>query len=123
MESKNYLLGKIPRTVRVDIRGTFPCSYTAMTGVTHVQKLVAEHFGITLKDMMGKDRSPEFSHPRMIAMYVCRAYLHLSFPAIGRHFDRDHTTVMHAVTRVLEHPNFKEIMVELNKKFGNKNGS
>lgn len=89
-----------------------------MNTVDNIQKVVAKHFDIELEDLLGKRRDPEFSHPRMIAMYLCRAYLKLSFPAIGRHFDRDHTTVIHAVTRVLEHPNFKEIMGELNKKFG-----
>lgn len=89
-----------------------------MNTVDHIQQVVAEHFDIPLFQLTGKKRDPEFSHPRMVAMYLCRAYLHLSFPAIGRHFNRDHTTVMHAVTKVLEHPKFKEDMRVLNKKFG-----
>jgi len=35
-----------------------------------------------------------------VAMWLCFKVTPSSFPEIGRAFDRDHTTVMHAVERV-----------------------
>jgi chromosomal replication initiator protein len=119
VEPENKRLSKI-RSILFAVYHVWAFSYgdCKMSTVKEIQKIVAEHFKIPLSELLGQRRDPEFSHPRMVAMYLCRAYLKLSFPAIGRHFGRDHTTVMHAVTRVLEHKKFKEDMKELNKKFG-----
>ncbi len=38
--------------------------------------------------------------PRMIAMYLVREHIGMSYPIIGYHFRRDHTTVMHGVRKV-----------------------
>ena len=40
-------------------------------------------------------RAPIFCQARMVAYYVARHDAGLSFPAIGRAFDRDHSTIMH----------------------------
>jgi chromosomal replication initiator protein len=32
---------------------------------------------------------------RQVAMYLCRKLSRSSFPVIGQHFDRDHSTVIH----------------------------
>lgn len=93
-------------------------SYITMNTVQNIQEVVAKYYNISLADLLGVKRSPEFSHPRMMAMYLCRAYLHMSFPAIGRHFHRDHTTAMHAVLKILSHPKFKDDMKKLDEKFG-----
>jgi chromosomal replication initiator protein len=43
-----------------------------------------------------------YERARMVAMYLSRELTGWSYPAIARLFDRDHTTVMHAVNRVEE---------------------
>jgi len=61
----------------------------------------AEMFGFTVADLTGKSRSRPLVTARQIAMYVLRQMTNFSYPAIGRQFgDRDHTTVMHAVTKI-----------------------
>ena len=61
----------------------------------------AEMFGFTVEDLIGKSRSRPLVTARQIAMYVLRQMTNFSYPAIGRQFgDRDHTTVMHAVTKI-----------------------
>jgi len=61
----------------------------------------AEMFGFTVEDLIGKSRSRPLVTARQIAMYVLRQMTTFSYPAIGRQFgDRDHTTVMHAVTKI-----------------------
>lgn len=72
-----------------------------MVSVEHIQRTVAHHFGISLSELKSKRRDPVFSHPRMIAMYMCRVHLKLSFPKIGKAFGRDHTTAIHAIERVI----------------------
>ena len=42
------------------------------------------------------------ARPRQIAMYLAKQINSRSLPEIGRKFDRDHTTVMHAVRKVEE---------------------
>jgi len=59
---------------------------------------VCERHNMPLKDMLGSCRRRKYAWPRQEAMYI--AYVecpHLSYPAIGRAFGRDHTTVLHAV--------------------------
>ena len=68
-----------------------------------ILEATAEMFGLTVEDLRGKSRSRPLVTARQIAMYVLREMTDFSYPAIGREFgDRDHTTVMHAVSRVAE---------------------
>ncbi len=61
----------------------------------------AEMFGLSVDDLRGKSRSRPLVTARQIAMYVLREMTDFSYPAIGREFgDRDHTTVMHAVSKI-----------------------
>jgi chromosomal replication initiator protein len=71
--------------------------------IEEIQKRVAEHFSIRLTDMSSARRARAVARPRQVAMYLAKQLTSRSLPEIGRKFgDRDHTTVMHAVTRVTE---------------------
>lgn len=65
-----------------------------------VVKIVASHYGIKTDDLTGKAQSREIALPRKIAMYVCREILKMPFQAIGKYFDRDHSTVMSSVKMI-----------------------
>ncbi|MBF0400257.1 MAG: chromosomal replication initiator protein DnaA [Magnetococcales bacterium] len=68
-----------------------------------IQKKVADYYQIRLLDLRSSKRARQFSHPRQIAMYLCKQLTKHSFPEIGKQFgDRDHTTVMHAVRKIDE---------------------
>ncbi len=45
-------------------------------------------------------RRRTMAHPRQVAMYLARVMAGLSLPAIGRAFNRDHTTVIYALKQV-----------------------
>ena len=60
---------------------------------------VAAEFGITAKALLSRNRSNRFSHPRILAMALARELTKASFPAIGRAFGRDHSSVVSAVAR------------------------
>ena len=62
---------------------------------------VAKYFNVNPKDLVGAKRSNDVVFPRQIAMYLCRSVPQLSLPQIGKDFgNRDHTTVMHACTKI-----------------------
>ena len=65
--------------------------------------LVADKYGVTSEDLVGKRRNREIALPRQIAMYICREKTDLSTTAIGQAFgNRDHTTVMHGCDKISE---------------------
>lgn len=68
--------------------------------IDDVQKNVEDYYKIRHSDMVGSSRSREVVLPRQMAMYLCRQLLDKSFSDIGKKFNRDHTTVMHSVSKV-----------------------
>ena len=71
--------------------------------IEEIQKRVAEHWNIRLADMSSARRARAVARPRQVAMYLSKQLTSRSLPEIGRRFgNRDHTTVMHAVSRVTE---------------------
>ncbi len=71
--------------------------------IDNIRKVVAEYFNVSVKDLMSKKRTRTIARPRQIAMALSRELTKESFPDIGQYFGgRDHTTVMHACTKVDE---------------------
>ncbi|QBL92255.1 Chromosomal replication initiator protein DnaA [Komagataeibacter saccharivorans] len=71
--------------------------------IEEIQRKVAEHWNIRLTDMSSARRARAVARPRQVAMYLAKQLTSRSLPEIGRKFgNRDHTTVMHAVSRVTE---------------------
>jgi chromosomal replication initiator protein len=71
--------------------------------IEEIQRRVAEHYNIRLTDMSSARRARAVARPRQVAMYLAKQLTSRSLPEIGRKFgNRDHTTVMHAVSRVGE---------------------
>ena len=77
-------------------------SYDKRTTIDEIQKKVAEYFNISVKEMQSSRRARTVARPRQVAMYLAKQLTSRSLPEIGRKFDRDHTTVMHAVRKVEE---------------------
>ena len=62
-----------------------------------VQSAVEKFYGLSHTQLVGPRRCRELARPRQIAMALCVDLLpQKSLPQIGRAFNRDHTTVMHA---------------------------
>ncbi len=71
--------------------------------IEEIQRKVAEHYNIRLTDMSSARRARNVARPRQVAMYLAKQLTSRSLPEIGRKFgNRDHTTVMHAVSRIIE---------------------
>lgn len=63
---------------------------------------VADHYHIKVSDIMGTRRPANIAWPRQVAMHLTRTITGLSFPEIGRAFNRDNSTVQYACNRVAE---------------------
>jgi chromosomal replication initiator protein len=53
-----------------------------------------------MQELLSRRRSPRVARSRQLAMYLAREMTSLSLAEIARGFDRDHTTVLHAVRSV-----------------------
>jgi chromosomal replication initiator protein len=66
-----------------------------------VQEVVAEHYGLDIREFKIRKRTRAIAFPRQVAMYLCRELTDASLPRIGEEFGgRDHTTVMHACEKI-----------------------
>ena len=85
--------------------------------IDQVIQLVANNYNITVEDIKSKKRLSKIAVPRQIGMYICRVHLKESLPKIGSEFGgKDHTTVMHSVTKIKrELKKDKNLEVEISK--------
>jgi hypothetical protein len=70
-----------------------------------VLALAAEHFGLSLADIIGIGRGASVNLPRHVGFFVARR-LGASLPKIGRAGHRDHTTVLHGCRLIEERIRF-----------------
>jgi chromosomal replication initiator protein len=87
------------------VRRLYPQKHRAPERPTirRVQDLVCAEFDLDFDTLVGSSRAAAITWPRQIAMYLARQHTEASLPTIARAFNRrDHTTVMHAVSRVTE---------------------
>ena len=70
--------------------------------VDTIVEAVSRHFGLPVADVRGKSRRADLVLARQIAMYLSRELLSASFADIGTSFNRDHSTVMHACTKIAD---------------------
>lgn len=77
----------------------------ALTGkrltVLFIQRALTRRLSITVDQMKSHRRDREVTLRRHQAMALChRLVVNTSLPEIGRRFDRDHTSVLHALRRI-----------------------
>lgn len=66
-------------------------------------EIVAEHFNISMDQMISKNRSNAIAKPRQIAMYLCNNMTSTSHETIGALLGgRDHSTVIHGIKKITE---------------------
>jgi chromosomal replication initiator protein len=87
-----------------------------------IAQAVAIRFGVSLRDLRGAGRQPQFVEPRHLAIFLSRVYTKQSFVAIGRFFGgRDAATIRHAVkaaeTRITDDPSLASTVEALTVKW------
>ena len=69
----------------------------------HIIHIVADSFGISEENILGRDRSRQIALPRQVAMYLLREEAKISLPQIGEALGgRDHTTVMYGCDKITD---------------------
>jgi chromosomal replication initiator protein len=68
--------------------------------VRAIQDAVASVLGVTREELLSPRRTPKVARARQLAMYLTRELTPLSLAQIAREFDRDHSTVLHAIRTV-----------------------
>lgn len=58
---------------------------------------VAEHYQISTRHMMSKDRHREYVLARNMCFYILQKYFKMTLKEIGGAFNRDHTTAIHGI--------------------------
>lgn len=69
--------------------------------IANIQKVVADYYGLQIKDLLSKRRTRSLARPRQVAMALSKELTEHSLPEIGEAFaGRDHTTVLHACRQI-----------------------
>ncbi len=68
--------------------------------IPDIQRAVADHFGLTVDELLSANRAKRYAGPRQIAMYLSCELSGQTLPMIASAFGRDHSTVVHARDRV-----------------------
>lgn len=97
------LTGQVPDVAKTQnlLRDNFVEASMESISMDTVQRVVAEHYNISLSDIKGKKRNSKVTFPRQIAIYIGRTLLDYSYPELGEEFGgRDHTTMMHSYDKI-----------------------
>lgn len=70
--------------------------------VERILSLVGQKYNIPVMELRGKKRTKEIALARHVAIYLIRATTNLSYPQIGKEFDRDHATIMSSEENIRE---------------------
>lgn len=89
-----------PELAKTAIEGQIDSSARHVS-ITDIIDVVTRHFDVRLADLQSKRRSQSITEPRQICMYLARNLTKHSLEEIGGHLGgRDHTTVMHACSKI-----------------------
>ncbi len=70
--------------------------------INQIKKVVCKFYKLNIEDMNSKKKSNNIAWPRQVAMYIASELTTLPVTEIGREFNRDHTTILHAKQKVKE---------------------
>ena len=68
--------------------------------VDKVFAAVEKKYGVTKAELVGKSRVKEVAQARHITIHLIRTLTEMSLPAIGKLFNRDHTTVLSSLDTI-----------------------
>lgn len=93
------------RMTATDLRATLGLAFPPqLQSIRNIQDAVAEFYGINPAYMRKPDgegaREARIARPRQVAMFFARKFTNQPLTDIGRRFNRDHSTVIHAVRAV-----------------------
>lgn len=90
----------IAKEVLADIINSEQEKYSV--SISQIKKVVCKHFKVSVEEINSKKKSNSIAWPRQVAMYIASELTTLPVTEIGREFNRDHTTILHAKQKVKE---------------------
>lgn len=81
------------------LKKAYPEENSELT-IENIQEAVAKHFDLKVSDLKANTRAKAVAMPRQIAIYLIRKYTGMGFKEIGSLFGKDHSTVIHACSKV-----------------------
>lgn len=87
--------------------GSLAAMVTGKPRAEYVRRMAATGFGVSVEDLCGDDRTEPLVLYRHVAMAAVRSLTGASYPAIGRLFDRDHTSCMHGERHARKDPKLR----------------
>ena len=120
------------RRLRRDPAGVSPaitqlagCTLASLTRIRIEERLanvsghVAREFRLPLEELQSRSREQRIPFARQLAMFVCREITGAPFGLIGQHFNRDHSTAVHAhrliERRLAREPRFRVLIEKLQR--------
>jgi chromosomal replication initiator protein len=70
--------------------------------IRDVERAVCLRFQVSRDQLLARNTARVVSRPRQIAMYLARELTGASFPRLGQHFARDHTSILYACRMVVK---------------------
>jgi chromosomal replication initiator protein len=70
--------------------------------IRDVERAVCLRFQISRDQLLARNTARVVARPRQIAMYLARELTGTSFPRLGQHFARDHTSILYACRMVVK---------------------
>ena len=68
--------------------------------IDKIMEIVANYYDLTVPDIRGKKRTQSTAIARQIAMYLSTQYTRLSTTQIGKYFNKEHGTIIHAAKKI-----------------------
>ena len=65
--------------------------------IPEIQKIVADYYGVSLPELLGRSRQKRLVRARQMALYFSRLYTEKTMVQLGRLFQRSHGAVVHSL--------------------------
>ena len=85
---------------------------TDKVSIDKIAQVVAEYYGVDLKDIQGTARGQKVSLARHIAIYLAREITGQSFVNIAEYYNKKHTTIMFAHDKIKKELPLKRDLTE-----------
>ncbi len=98
-----FLMTGSPVTLDVAIRcisDKMVASETVSETIDKIFRTVSNKYGVSIEDIKGRKRTSNIAFARHISAYLIKKLTDRSFPAIGRVFGRDHSTIISSIDAI-----------------------